>query len=130
MPSEDVLDKVEVGPSGLPFTYGLDGKPVTLRVAAELYEDFERRVLYTTPVTLPDGRPAIVRTLCLVFDDEAATEMVPEDHVPQVFASAAYHPTGWCLHRLWTYGSPEEAKAAHPEAVEEFTSGRARVAAA
>ncbi|MGW3860666.1 hypothetical protein ACWEDZ_04190 [Streptomyces sp. NPDC005047] len=126
---EDLLDQVEVGPSGVPIAYGLDGGPVTTRQAAELFSNLDRRTLHSTEIVLPSKAPAVVRTLCLVFDHCAATEMVPESHVPQVFASACYDDRGRLLKALWTYGSPEEAKAAHPEAVDEFLSGRARAAA-
>lgn len=131
MPGEDILDRVEIGPSGLPFTYGLDGKPVTVRDAAVLYENLDSRTLHQDEITLPSGLPALVRTLCLVFDDDAATrDDLTTEHTPQVFASACYFGQNHeCVVPLWTYGSPQEANACHPEAVEEFRSGRARVQA-
>ncbi|MEV5264788.1 hypothetical protein [Streptomyces werraensis] len=104
---------------------------MTVREAAVLYENLDSRTLHQTEITLPTGTPALVRTLCLVFDDDAATrDDLTEDHVPQVFASAVYWGEDYreFVQPLWTYGSPEEAQAAHREAVEEFRSGRARVA--
>lgn len=128
------LDKIEAGPSGLPFAYGLNAEPLTTRAAAELFDDMTRRTLHTTLITLPDGAPAIVRTICLVFDECLATcsaAELPANYVPQVFGSAVYsaEPHSQFLRALWTYGLPAEAKAGHAEAVEEFKSGRAGVTA-
>ncbi|MFE2539013.1 hypothetical protein [Actinacidiphila glaucinigra] len=127
---EDTLDRVEVGPSGVPYAYGMNGRPITTRQAAFLLGDLNRRTLHWTPVRLPGGVPAEVRTVCSVFDDDAATEHVPQGYVPQVFASNLYTPApeSRFLVQLWTYGSPAEANAGHREAVEEFLSGRARAA--
>lgn len=129
---DNFMDTVETGPAGLPFAYGLDAEPLTTRAAAALFEDLARRTLHTTVITLPDGRPAIVRTICLVFEDRLATcvaDELPDNYVPQIFGSAVYsgEPHGSFLRALWTYGLPAEAKAGHAEAVEEFKSGRASV---
>jgi hypothetical protein len=104
----------------------MDGKPITQREALELLEDLERRTLRTTPVKLPSGRRAEVRTVCMIFDDLAAQQAVPDGHVPQIFGSVLYSPEPESLYivGLWTYGSAAEAKARHPEAVAEFESGR------
>ncbi|MFI7083913.1 hypothetical protein ACIBUR_09935 [Streptomyces anulatus] len=132
--TDDPLNKIEMGPAGRPFAFGLDAEPLTMRAAADLFEDMTARTVHKSDVVLPDGRPASVRTLCLVFDDLLATcvaSELPADYVPQIFGSALYSADdpGHLLRTLWTYGLPAEAKAGHAEAVEEFASGRARVAA-
>ncbi|WP_274032589.1 hypothetical protein [Streptomyces sp. MMBL 11-1] len=132
--TDDLLDRIDMGPAGRPFAFGLDAEPLTTRAAAELFEDMNARTVHKTDVVLPNGRPAVVRTICLVFDDLLATcvaSELPADYVPQVFGSALYaaDDPGHLLGTLWTYGLPAEAKAGHGEAVEEFASGRARVAA-
>jgi hypothetical protein len=129
MLDDEVLDRIATGPSGQAIAFG---EPVTIREAADLFEDLDSRTLYSEKIVLPSGTPALVRTLCLILDDDAATRAdLGAGHVPQ-FASACY----WggadlreCVVPLWTYGSSAEAKAGHREAVEEFRSGRARVAA-
>ena len=122
-------NQIPRGPGDDPLTFGVDGKPITLRDALELLEDLERRTLRKTPVTLPSGSPAVVRTVLTVFDDEASRGPVPRDHTPQIYASVLYsqEPENRYMQALWMYGSPEEAKAGHPEAVDEFVSGRTRV---
>lgn len=122
---------VPLGPDGDPLTFGIDGTPITLATALELLEDLEARTLHVTVVTLPSGTEAEVRTVLKVFDDDASRGPVPEGHVPQIYASVLYSPSpeNRHLHALWTYGSREEAKTCHMEAVDEFVSGRTRVAA-
>ena len=124
-------NQIPRGPGDDPLTYGLDGKPITMGEAIELLEDLEKRSLRSTPITLPSGKPAVVRTVLTVFDDEASRGEVPEGHIPQVYASILYspEPENRFIHALWTYGSPQEAAAGHAEAVDEFTSGRTRVRA-
>lgn len=97
--------------------------------ALELLEDLDVRTLFKSEVRLPGGRPAVVRTVLTVFDDAASRAAVPAGHVPQIYASILYspEPENRYLRSLWTYGSPAEAKAGHPEAAHEFASGRARV---
>lgn len=130
-------DQIPRGPGGDPVTFGLDGTPITTRAAITLSEDTDHCTLVWTPIRLPEsagalaGSEAVVRTLFIVFDDEASKGPVPEGHVPQLYASDLYTagPEGRFVRRLWTYGSADEAKAGHPEAVAEFQSGRARAIA-
>jgi len=142
---DTVTDKNAIprSPDGTPLAFGLDGEPITAAAAVELSEDLDRCTMYWTPIDLPDGRQVEVRTVFTVFDEDAQKGPVPESHIPQLYFSAVY-PSGpdpkrrplpldipgverGPLYRLWTYGSLDEAKAGHPEAVEEFISGRARV---
>ncbi|MEU1552181.1 hypothetical protein ABZ517_05590 [Streptomyces scabiei] len=120
-------DTIPRGPGGDPLAFNLQGEPISLREALELSDDLERCTLFWSPITLPSGRPAIVRTLFRVFDDEASHGPVPEGRVPQMYASVVFTPApeNRFLARLWTYGSREEAHAAHPEATYEFQSGNA-----
>lgn len=147
MASQAVLDTVTdqnaipYGPDGTPLAFGLDGEPITAREAVELSEDLDRCTMYWTPITLPDGRRVEVRTVFTVFDEEAQKGAVPKGHVPQLYASVVYtadarnrplrldlpDPEKRPVYRLWTYGSLDEAKAGHPEAVYEFASGLTRV---
>ncbi|AZM47838.1 hypothetical protein DMB38_20425 [Streptomyces sp. WAC 06738] len=131
------------GPDGTPLAFDLDGQAITARAAVELSEDLDRCTMYWTPTTLADGRQVEVRTVFTVFDEEAQKGPVPEGHVPHLYASSVYppNPDPKCrplpldipgtgeppVYRLWVYGSLDEAKAGHPEAVEEVISGRARV---
>jgi hypothetical protein len=117
------------GPGGEPIAYGLTGEPITAREAVELSEDLDRCTLRWTPIRLPSGEPAVVRTVFRVFDEEARQGFVPEGHEPQLYASALYTADAEPreVKQLWTYGSFDEAKAAHPEATDEFQSGRVHV---
>lgn len=143
MASHAVLDTethqnvIPLNCDGVPIAYGLDLQPITAAQAVELADDLERCTLYWTPINLPDGRPAMVRTIFTVFDEEAQQGPVPEGHEPHLYATCVYTPEpdnkllrldlpsrgGRPVHRLWTYGSVAEAKAGHPEAVFEITSG-------
>lgn len=135
MLGEKVADYIQIGASGRPFAFGMDGRPASLDDAAELHADMERRTLRKTEITLPGGVPAVVRTLCLVYDHDLAVcapHALPAGYVPEVFASAVYwggDDLKQFFQPLWTYHTPEEAMAAHCEAVDEFVSGRARVKA-
>lgn len=122
-------NRIPLGPGDDPLTYGLDGKPTTLHEALELLEDLDARTLCASSITLPSGQPAVVRTVLKVFDDDASRGPVPDDHVPQIYASILFspEPENRYIHALWTYGSADDAKAGHPDAVDEFTSGRTRV---
>ena len=147
MASQAVLDTVTDqntvprGPDGAPLAFGLNGEPITAAAAVELSEDLERCTMYWTPVNLPDGRPAMVRTIFTVFDEEAQRGPVPAGHVPHLYATAVYtadaenrplaldvpNREGRRVFRLWTYGSLDEAKTGHPEAVYEIAQGLTRV---
>lgn len=120
----DVLDRAPFEPFGRPFTYGPDGRPITLREACDLVEDLERRTLRKTPVVRA-GRPYLVRTVCLVFDPEAATGPVPDDHEPSIFGSALYTlpPVNDVVRLLWEYSTPQAALERHDEAVRALTAG-------
>jgi hypothetical protein len=122
-------DTIPRGPGGTPLAFNLQGEPIPLREALELADDLERCTMFWTPVTLKSGQPAIVRTIFRVFDDEASRGAVPENHVPQLYASVLFTPApeNRFLKRLWTYGSLSEAQAGHPEAAFEFQSGRVHV---
>ncbi|WP_329271868.1 hypothetical protein [Streptomyces sp. NBC_01451] len=122
-------DMIPRGPGGTPLAFNLQGEPISVREAIELADNLDHCTLLWTPVTLASGRLAIVRTLFRVFDDEASQRAVPEGHVPQLYASVLFTPApeNRFLKRLWTYGSPAEAHAGHPEAVIEFQSGRVDV---
>lgn len=122
-------DSIPRRPDGRPVAFNLEGEPIPLREAIELADDLDRCTLVWTPLTLPSGRPAVLRTIFRVFDDEAPDGPVPAGHEPQLYASVLYtaDPEPRFLKRLWTYASAAEANAAHPEAVEEFRSGRAHV---
>ncbi|MFE4527140.1 hypothetical protein ACFRMO_08070 [Streptomyces anulatus] len=130
---DDQLDSIAEGPAGLPYAYGLNAEPITLRAATELYENLDARTLHRTELRLPDGREAVVRTICLVFEHRLATcaaAELPPGYLPQVFGSALYlaDERQRFLGALWTYGLPAEARAGHAEAVDEYASGRASVA--
>ncbi|WP_369042270.1 hypothetical protein [Streptomyces sp. Midd1] len=122
-------DTIPRGPGGSPLAFNLQGEPIPLREALELSDDLDRCTMVWTPITTASGRPAIVRTIFRVFDDEASQREVPTSHVPQLYASVLFTPApaNRFLTRLWTYGSLDEAKAGHPEAVYEFLSGRVHV---
>ncbi|MFV0135534.1 hypothetical protein ACLGIH_20320 [Streptomyces sp. HMX87] len=126
---EQDMDAVPRGPGGDPIAFNLQGEPITTREAIELAEDLDRCTLVWTPIRLPSGRPAVVRTVFQVFDDEASRGPVPEGHVPQLYASVLYTagPEPRFVKRLWTYGSEAEARSGHPEATAEFQSGRVHV---
>jgi hypothetical protein len=127
--SENYGESVGLGPSGVPYAYGIHGEPLTVNEAALLTADFEGRTMAKTDVVLPDGSPAVVRTMCVVYDQPLATSEVPKGYRPRAWGSALYgpEPENEFLAGLWEYDSPEEARAAHPEAVDEFRSGRAGV---
>ncbi|MGW3153753.1 hypothetical protein [Streptomyces sp. NPDC001089] len=128
LPTND-HDMIPVGPGGDPLTYGIDGNPISLHRALNLLEDIDARTLVATSISLPGGQPCVVRSVLTVFDDAASRGPVPAGHVPQIYASIAFspEPENRLLHVLWTYGSAAEAEAGHPEAVDEFASGRTRV---
>lgn len=122
-------DMIPRGPGGTPLAFNLQGEPISLREALELADDLDRCTLFWSPITLQSGRPAVVRTIFRVFDDEASQREVPDDHVPQLYASVLFTPApeNRFLKRLWTYGSKDEAFVGHSEATSEFQSGRVHV---
>lgn len=114
------LDAVSLGPSGVPCTYGLDGRPATLRKAAWLMESIERRTLHKSELRLATGEMVTVRTLGLIFDPDAATELVVADgYRPPVWGTALYTPApeNALLEVLCTYTDPDEAVHEHKEAL-------------
>ncbi|WNI17660.1 hypothetical protein [Actinacidiphila sp. ITFR-21] len=122
----DPLCVVSLGPSGVPCTYGLDGQPVTLREATWLMAGVERRTLYSSSLRLATGEWVTVRTLGLVFDPDAATEMVvAEGYRPPVWGTALYTPApqNALLEVLCTYSDPDEAVREHKEAMSMIAVG-------
>ncbi|MET8342493.1 hypothetical protein [Streptomyces microflavus] len=118
--SVEYLSVVSLGPSGVPFTYGLDGRPVTLGEAAQLLESIEQRTLHKSDLRLATGELVTVRTLGLVFDPDAATDMVvAEGYRPPVWGTALYSPApeNALLEVLCTYRDPDEAVREHKEAL-------------
>ncbi|WP_326745338.1 hypothetical protein [Streptomyces sp. NBC_01760] len=116
----DYLNAVSVGPSGVPCTYGIDGRPATLRDAAWLMESVERRTLHKTDLHLATGELVTVRTIALVFDPDAATDMVvAEGYKPPVWSTALYTPApeNALLEVLCNYDDPDQAVQEHKEAM-------------
>lgn len=118
--SIDHLDVVSLGPSGVPCSYGLDGRPVTLREATWLLDGVERRTLHKSDLRLATGELVTVRTLGLIFDPDAATDMVvAEGYRPPVWGTALYTPApeNALLEVLCTYSDPDEAVREHKDAL-------------
>ncbi|MEV6309951.1 hypothetical protein AB0M10_15300 [Streptomyces sp. NPDC051840] len=114
------LDAVSVGPSGIPCSYDLAGRPASLRDAAWLMESLERRTLYATDLRLATGEWVTMRTVGLVFDPDAATGMiVSENYRPPVWGVALYTPApeNALLEVLCTYDDPERAVADHAQSM-------------
>ncbi|WP_405617361.1 hypothetical protein [Streptomyces sp. NBC_00076] len=114
------LASVALGPSGVPFSYGPDGKPVSPSEAAHLIADVERRTLYKSDLKLATGEMVTVRTLCLVFDPDArAGEWVTVNFRPRVWGTALYTPApeNALLEVLVTYDDPAEAVEEHKQAM-------------
>lgn len=115
--------------AGNPIAFDLQGRPISACEAVELSEDIDRCTVIWTPVTLPSGTAAVVRTLYLVIDERASRGPVPEDYEPQLYASDLYtaEVQPRFVWRLCTYASLSLAAAGHPRAVEEFVTGRTHV---
>ncbi|MET9360419.1 hypothetical protein ABZX93_05870 [Streptomyces sp. NPDC006632] len=120
------LNVVALGPSGVPCTYGLDGRPATPREATWLMEDVERRTLHKSDLRLATGEWVTVRTVALVFDPDAATDMVvSEGYRPPVWATSLYTPApdNALLDVLCTYDDPDEAVREHRAALSMIAVG-------
>ncbi|MFJ4739109.1 hypothetical protein [Streptomyces sp. NPDC088775] len=124
--SVDNLDVVSLGPSGVPCTYGLDGRPATLREASLLMDSVELRTLHKSDLRLATGELVTVRTVALVFDPDAATDMVvAEGYKPPVWGTALYTPApeNAVLEVLCNYDDPAKAVREHKAALSVIAVG-------
>ncbi|UXX93971.1 hypothetical protein N7U49_21425 [Streptomyces sp. AD2-2] len=114
------LASVALGPSGVPFSYGPDGSPVSSSEAAHLVADVERRTLLKSDLKLATGEWVTVRTLGLVFGPDARAGMVVSlNYRPRVWGTALYTPApeNALLEVLVTYDDPDQAVEEHKQAM-------------
>ncbi|MFF1693092.1 hypothetical protein ACFVXC_05620 [Streptomyces sp. NPDC058257] len=100
---------------GLPFAYGVDGRPVSRQEAKELLADVELRTVHKTDLKLATGDWATVRTLALVFDPDAWSGLVSPHYRPHLWGTALYTPApeNALLEVLCTYDDRDLAVEEH-----------------
>jgi hypothetical protein len=86
----------------------------------------ERRTLHKTDLRLATGELVTVRTVALVFDPDAATDMVvAKGYKPPVWGTALYTPApeNAVLEVLCNYDDAEEAVREHKKALSMIAVG-------
>lgn len=101
----------------LNYAFDEEGNNITLLEAADLYEDFARRVVANDVVQNSTGEHRVT-TVFFVYEDDIATLEAGPDHVPALWG------TGVDSHTVRTYTSRPQAEKEHLEVVEEVRAGR------
>lgn len=111
---------------GLLFAYGADGSPVSRQEAVGLLADVELRTVHKTDFRLATGERVTMRTLAMVFDPDAWSELVASPHYrPKLWGTALYTPLpeNALLEVLCTYDDRETAVKEHKLALSMLAIG-------
>lgn len=111
---------VSLGGVKTPYIYSLDGTPTDLKTGAKLYEDYQRRLVASDDVALPDGAVELV-TVFHVFDDDAAV-CAPDPEGPFLWSTAA-KTAGSYFKQIARYRNAPEAEAGHADLVTRLRDG-------